>query len=235
MQLTVRDVSRYLNVSESTVTRWIKQRGLPSQHVGGQFRFNRAEVLEWATAQQIKVSVEMFDHLETDDEPVPTLAAALEAGGIYYNVKADDKRRALHALVEVLPLPEGLDREEILRLFLAREALASTAVGGGVALPHVRSPIVLHVTTPMVTACFLEKPIDFGALDGNPVYALFSLICPTMRSHLQMLSRLSYALRDTGFREAVLRRAPREELLREAAHVESTVAAPGAPGRKVSD
>jgi PTS system nitrogen regulatory IIA component len=235
MQLTVRDVSRYLNVSESTVTRWIKQRGLPSQHVGGQFRFNRAEVLEWATAQQIKVSVEMFEHLETDDEPVATLASTLEAGGIYYNVRADDKRQALHALVELLPLPEGVDREEILRLFLAREALASTAVGGGVALPHVRSPIVLHVTKPMVTACFLEKPIDFGALDGNPVYALFSLICPTMHSHLQTLSRLSYALRDPGFREVVLRRAPREELLREAARVESTVAAPAGPGRKVSD
>ena len=153
-------------------------------------------------------------------------------GALSWFVKATG---ALHALVELLPLPEGVDREEILRLFLAREALASTAVGGGVALPHVRSPIVLHVTKPMVTACFLEQSIDFGALDGNPVYALFSLICPTMRSHLQMLSRLSYALRDTGFREAVLRRAPREELLREAAHVESTVAAPGAPGRKGSD
>ena len=69
--------------SQSTVTRWIKQRGLPSQHVNGQFRFNRAELLEWATANQIKVSVEMFDHLETDDEPVPSLAEALEAGGIF--------------------------------------------------------------------------------------------------------------------------------------------------------
>jgi PTS system nitrogen regulatory IIA component len=235
MQLTVRDVSRYLNVSESTVMRWIKQRGLPSQHVGGQFRFNRAEVLEWATAQQIKVSVEMFDHLETEDEPLPTLMAALEAGGIFYNIKADDKPQALHALVGLLPLPEGLDREEILRLFLAREALASTAVGSGVALPHVRSPIVLHVTKPMVTACFLTKPIDFGALDGNPVHALFSLICPTMRTHLQMLSRLSYALRDPTFREVVVRHSPREEILRAAQRVESTVAAPAAPGRKASD
>ncbi len=36
MQLTVREVSKFLNVSESTVTRWIKQRGLPAEHVGGQ-------------------------------------------------------------------------------------------------------------------------------------------------------------------------------------------------------
>ena len=58
MQLTVRDVSRLLNVSESTVTRWIKQRGLPSRHVGGQYRFHRVELLEWATANKIRVSLE---------------------------------------------------------------------------------------------------------------------------------------------------------------------------------
>jgi PTS system nitrogen regulatory IIA component len=63
VQLTVRDVGRFLNVSEATVTRWIRQRGLPAQHLGGQDRFNRAELLEWATANQIRVSLKIFDHL----------------------------------------------------------------------------------------------------------------------------------------------------------------------------
>ena len=80
MQLTVRDVSRFLNVSESTVPRWIKQRGLPSEYVGGQYRFNRVELLEWATANQIKVSVDVFDQLEDEDEPGPSLVEALEDG-----------------------------------------------------------------------------------------------------------------------------------------------------------
>src|SRR5438067_8203241 len=107
MQLTVRDVSKFLNVSEATVTRWIKQRGLPARHVGGQYRFNRAEVLEWATANQIKVSPEMFEHLETEDEPSPNLADALETGGIFYGFQDTSKDRVLRALVGVLPLPEG--------------------------------------------------------------------------------------------------------------------------------
>ena len=118
MQLTVRDVSKFLNVSESTVTRWIRQRGLPARHVAGQYRFNRAELLEWAAANQIKVSLEMFDHLETDDEPVPTLADALEAGGIFHQLQATDKEHVLRALVQVLPVPDGIDRELLLRLFL---------------------------------------------------------------------------------------------------------------------
>ena len=225
MQLAIRDVSRFLNVAESTVTRWIKQRGLPAQHVGGQYRFNRAELLEWATANQIKVSPEMFDHLETQEEPIPNLADALEEGGIFYALPDTSKERALRSLVEVLPLPDGIDRELLLRLFLAREASASTAIGGGIALPHVRNPIVLNVDRPMVTLGFLARPVDFGALDGKPVQVLFSLICPTTRGHLQMLSRLSYALHEPKFRDVVLAAGLREEILREAREVEATLAA----------
>jgi PTS system nitrogen regulatory IIA component len=232
MQLTVRDVGKFLNVAEPTVLRWIKQRGLPARQVGGQYRFHRSELLEWATANGIKVSVEMFDRLEADDEPAPDLAEALLAGGIFYDLPDSNKERALRALVGVLPLPEGSDREVLLRLFLAREAAATTALGGGIALPHVRNPIVLRVARPLVTLCFLERAVDFGALDGQPVATLFSLICPTVRSHLQMLSRVSYALHDAGFRGAVMRRAPREEIVQEARRVEAALAGPaGGPGR----
>ena len=224
MQLTLRDASKFLKVSEATVTRWIKQRGLPSRHVGGQYRFNRVELLEWATANKIGVSVQEFDDLRADDEPNPSLAEALEAGGIFHDIKNGGKDRTLRALVDVLPLPEGVDRELLLRLFLAREASASTAIGDGIAVPHVRNPIVLNVVQPMVTLCFLEHPVDFGALDGKPVHVLFSLVCPTVRSHLQTLSRLSYALQDKKFKEVVMRRGQDDEILREARRVEAALA-----------
>jgi PTS system nitrogen regulatory IIA component len=228
MQLTVRDVAKFLDVSESTVTRWIKQRGLPAQLVTGQYHLNRAEVLEWATANQIKVSVELFEHLESDAEPVPSLAAALEAGGIFHRLPAKDKREALRALVQVLPLPAEFDREFLLRLLLAREAAAPTAIGSGIALPHVRNPIVLQVEHPLVTVGFLEQPVDFGALDGKPVQALFSLICPTMRTHLLMLSRLSFAMHDPAFHAAVMRQGTREDLLHEAERIEADLRVPKA-------
>ncbi len=226
MQLTVRDVSKFLQVSDSTVARWIKQRGLPSHHVGGRYHFNRVELLEWATANRLKVCVEAFDQLAAEDEPGSSLVEALETGGIFYHMKDTNKERTLGALVDVLPLPATIDRELLLRLFLAREASASTAIGDGIALPHVRNPIVLHVARPMVTVCFLDHPVDFGALDGKPVHTLFSLICPTVRSHLQTLSRLSYALHDAKFKEVVMRQGERDEILREARRVEATLAAP---------
>jgi PTS system nitrogen regulatory IIA component len=232
MQLTVRDVGKCLNVSESTIVRWIKNRGLPAQRVAGNYRFNRAELLEWATAQKIKVSGELFDYLEEDADLVPGLADALEAGGIFYRLADTNKERALRALVQVLPLPDGVDRDLLLRLFLAREASASTAVGDGIAIPHVRNPIVLHVDRPMISLGFLERPVDYGALDGKPVHVLFSLISPTMRSHLQLLSRLAFALHDPGFKKVVISQRPREEILAEARRAEASFSAPASAGEK---
>lgn len=190
MQLTVREVGRLLDVSESTVTRWIKQRGLPSQHVSGQYRFNRVELLEWATANRIKVSVEVFDHLEADDEPAPSLVEALQAGGIFYQVPNTSKTQALRSLVELLPLPDGVDRELLLRLFLARESSASTAVGDGIALPHVRNPIVLYVERPIVTLCFLEHPVNFGTRWETRVGVVFDDLPDHAKSFTDPLSAI---------------------------------------------
>src|SRR5260370_38489409 len=223
MQLTVRDITRFLQVSEATIHRWIKQRGLPAHQIAGQYRFHRAEVLEWATAQQIKVSVEMFDQWNEDAALKPSLAAALEAGGFFYRLAGASKEAALGAVIDSMPLPEKMDRPLLLQLFLAREALATTAIGGGSALPHVRRPIVLHVPRPIISLCFLEKPIDFGALDGKPVHVLFSLISPTVHIHLQLLSRLSYALHDARFKEVVIRQDLPEEILQGAHRIQASL------------
>jgi PTS system nitrogen regulatory IIA component len=234
MQLSIRDLTKLLNVAEGTVSRWIKQRGLPAQRVGGQYRVNRAELLEWATANQVRVSLELFDHLEADAETVPSLAEALDIGGIHHGLQDTSKEQALRALVQILPLPEGVDRELLLRLFLAREASASTAIGDGIAIPHVRNPIVLHVARPAVTLAFLSQPVDFVALDGKPVHVLFSIISPTNRSHLQLLSRLSFALHDSKLRDTVARQAQREEILQEVRRVEADMGSPAVEVGKVA-
>jgi PTS system nitrogen regulatory IIA component len=234
MQLSIRDLTKLLNTAEPTVSRWIKVRGLPAQQVGGQYRVNRAELLEWATANNIRVSLELFDHLETDAEAVPCLSEALECGGIHYQLQDTNKDRALRALVQVLPLPDEVDRELLLRLFLAREASASTAIGDGIAIPHVRNPIVLHVSRPAVTLAFLSRPVDFGALDGKPVHVLFSIVSPTNRSHLQLLARLSFALHDGRFRETVARQAPRDEIMEEVRRVEAGMGVPAVAAGKAA-
>src|SRR5205809_699805 len=210
MQLGVRDVSKLLNVSEKTIYRWVGQGILPAYRVNEQYRFNRAELLEWATSRKMNVSAAVFDEPESNSTPIPGLVEALQAGGIFYRLSGADKEGALRAVVETLRLPEEVDREFLVRVLLAREALESTGIGDGIAIPHVRNPIVLHVTRPLITLCFLEHAVDFGAIDGKPVSIVFSLISPTVRAHLRLLSRLSFALQDPGFKTVVSRQGSRD-------------------------
>lgn len=212
MDLNVRDISKLLKVSEKTIYRWIEQGKLPALRIHDQYRFNRVEILEWATARRVNVSPEIFAE-PPGPEPMPSLRAALEAGGIYYRLAGRTKVEVLRSVVEHLRLPEAVDREFLLQVLQAREELASTGVGDGIAIPHVRNPVVLHIDQPSLSLCFLETPVDFGALDGRPVQALFTLASPTVRAHLHMLSRLGFALRDPDFRTALRQQAPREDLL----------------------
>ncbi len=213
MQLTVKDVAELLAVSEKTVYRWVDERKLPGYRLSGQYRFNRAELLAWATANKINVSPSIFTEKEADSGQLPELGEALQAGGIHYRIEGTDKSSALRGVVEALRLPEEVDRNFLLEVLLAREAMEPTAVGEGIAFPHFRNPIVLHVPKPVVSLCFLETPVDFGALDGNPVQALFTVISPTMRGHLHLLARLSFALKDPAFKSLVLAQASRDELM----------------------
>ena len=225
MQLSVQDAAEALNVSTKTIYRWVKQQVIPVYQINEQFRFNRAELLEWATSRRIPLSPDIFLEGETNGVALPTLLDALKTGGIAYRLGGNDKPSVLRAVVDTLKLPDEVDREFLYRVLLARETLGSTGIGDGIAIPHVRNPVVLHITKPSIMLCFLEHPIDFGAIDGKPVNTLFTLISPTVRAHLHMLSRLAFTLQDESFKATLKRQASQEELLQALARAEASLPA----------
>lgn len=226
MQLGVRDAAKFLNVSEKSIYRWIREGVLPAYAMHGQYRFNRTELLEWASKRKVNVSVEMLREPDEGAIPLPTLDEALQAGGIFYRIGGTDKPSVLKNVVEVMRLSDEVDRDFLMQVLLARESLGSTGIGDGIAIPHVRSPIVMHIARPMITLCFLEHAIDFGALDGKPANVLFTLVSPTVRAHLHLLSKISFALRDARFKQTVLEQKSREEILVEARRVEASIHEP---------
>jgi len=213
MQLSVKDAATFLTVSDETIYKWVKQGEIPCHTVNEQTRFNRAELLEWATARNLQVDPNLFSESAAGKVELPSLAAALKAGGVAYAVGGDDQPSVLRAIVGLLKLPDSVDRDFLFQILQARESLGSTGVGDGIAIPHVRNPLVQHVSQPTVTLCFLATPIDFHALDGKPVNTLFTLICPTIKIHLHLLSRLGFVLRDPAFKNALGRQASAEELM----------------------
>lgn len=230
MQLSVRDAANLLNIAEDTIYRWVKEGVLPAYHINEQYRFNRAELLEWATSRQLEISADVFRDKGPARAPLSSLADALEAGDVLYGVEGEDKPSVLRAIIDTLALPPEVDREFLYQVLLAREALGSTGIGDGIAIPHVRNPVILHITRPVVTLCFLKQAIDFQAIDGKPVNILFMLITPTVRAHLHLLSRLGFVLRDRAVKAALTRAAPRGELLAELARAEAALAPAGDAG-----
>ena len=124
-----------------------------------------------------------------------------------------DKDGVLRAVIARMPFPEEVNREALLQVLLARESMGSTGIGNGIAIPHVRNPIVLHVPRALVSLCFLRQPIEFGAVDGQPVHTVFAIISPSIKGHLHLLSRLALALKNGGFAEALARKAAPAEIL----------------------
>lgn len=224
MQLSVREAAGMLSVSEEKLYRWIKQGSIPAHWIQEEYRFNRAELLEWATARGMAISPVLFQN-EDQDEELPSLSQALAAGGVFYGVEGRDPESVLRAVVDVLNLPEDVDRDFLFQVLLARETMGSTGIGGGIAIPHVRNPVVLPVPTPSVTLCFLKQPIDFKAADRQPVNTLFTLITPTVRTHLHLLSRLGFALQHPEFRQALQRQSAQGELGRALAAAEAVIPA----------
>jgi PTS system nitrogen regulatory IIA component len=226
MKLTVDDVTRLFNVSEKTVYRWIKSSELPAYRVNNQYRFNRVDLLEWAAAHRVNVSTGLVGEApDPEGSELPGLAEALATGGIHYRVGGHDKEAVLREIVGLLQLPERIERESLFQILLAREEMGSTGIGDGIAIPHARNPIVMNITRPGITLCFLEEPVDFGALDGRLVQVLFTLITPTIRVHLHLLSRLAFALRAERFRAAIVGHASRETILAEARGADTAIGA----------
>jgi len=200
MQLSVKQVAGFLNVPEKTVYDWIEHKVIPAYQVNDQIRFNRTELLEWATSRGISVSPALFELSEDVSTNLPSLSEALRSGGVEYQLAGGDLESVLQEVVQHLTLPSDVDREFLYQVLLARESLGSTAIGDGIAIPHVRNPVILRVLQPSVALCFLKTPIDFHALDGKPVDTLFTLISPSVQVHLHLLARLSYALNNPEFR-----------------------------------
>jgi PTS system nitrogen regulatory IIA component len=223
MQLTARDAARLLGVSEATLYRWLKSGDLSATRVNDQYRLNRIDLLEFAAGRNMDISPDLLADLEPPQ--LPSLADAIRAGGVHRGISGGDKATILRGVVDRLPLPGPADRDLLHRVLLAREALGSTGFGNGVAIPHPRNPIVLRIRRPEVGVCYLDRPVDFEALDGKAVHTLVTVVSPSTRTHLHLLSLIAAAVRDPAVLAKFEARAGADELVPEIVRVEAAVAA----------
>ncbi|MBN2712179.1 MAG: PTS sugar transporter subunit IIA [Planctomycetes bacterium] len=219
--MNVREAAHFLDVSEKTVYRWASAGTVPHSRAGDQYRFSREDLIIWAQATGRKISPELIQEPEIKKEDLPTLYQAIQNGGVYYQVDGSTPSEVIEEAVSIIRLPRHVDREYISGALLARESLASTGIGHGIAIPHMRNSLV-EIGEPQVSLCILAKPVDWHSVDGEPVDIVFIPCCPNMRTHLHLLSRISYAVSQNEWRDLLAARAVRKELISTLAKLEES-------------
>jgi PTS system nitrogen regulatory IIA component len=222
VQLTIRKAAAYLGVDEATVRGWIADRDLPVHQVNERLHLNAIELWEWAVSHGVPVSRKLLDEARRSPDLVPPVSELLAAGGIHREVEGTDKHAVLGGIVKHLPLPPDVDREHLFAILEAREAMGSTGIGNGIAIPHVRNPILLHVPRPFISLFLLDHPVDFDSIDGEPVFAVFLVVSETVPAHLRSLAQLGFLLRDPALRNLLRARAADDAILARIRELEPT-------------
>ena len=138
----------------------------------------------------------------------------LEAGGIYHSLKGSTVQEVLDGFVDTIRPGKSVQKGELLKAVLEREALMSTSIGNGIAIPHPRNPIVDSDGDQFAALAFLEQPVDWNALDGNKVDTIILLVSASAKSHLKTLSAISFFSRQEDFLNLLKKRVSREDLIR---------------------
>jgi PTS system nitrogen regulatory IIA component len=124
------------------------------------------------------------------------LADLVAPNGILPALKVNGKKQALQELAAKAAELSGQNERAVFEILLQREKLGSTGVGNGIAIPHGKLPKLNKLFGLFAR---LERPVDFEALDGQPVDLIFLLLAPegAGADHLKALARVARLLRDS--------------------------------------
>jgi PTS system nitrogen regulatory IIA component len=196
--LTIDEVAKYLRVSERTVYDWAQKGEIPSGKIGTVWRFKKSEIEKWVN-----------DRLSTSTMLSPIVEAvaaeAILSPDRILILNYSTKRDVLMALADNLGnAPQVKNRQELIAEILKREELMTTAMGRGIAIPHVR----LASVTDLVVSVGISRTdiIDFQALDDEPVRLVF-MVAAAYNQHayyLQTISFFSAALKNPVLRKDLL-------------------------------
>ena len=204
--LTIEEVAKYLRVSDRTVYDWAQKGEIPAGKIGTVWRFKKSEVENWVNERLSSSS-----NTKRTDASVQ-VKNILSPDRVVF-ITQSEKRDALTELANVLAdAPQVKRGDELLSEILKREELMSTAVGRGIAIPHVR---LSSVTDLVMAVGVCRTPLsDFQTVDDKPVNLLI-MIAAAYNQHtyyLQTISYFSAKLKSQELRDAIANAATEKEV-----------------------
>lgn len=204
MKLELEKLAQGLQLSTDTLERWIRQGRIPVKKTDGLCDFKKDVLDNWAIKHHIRFKLietpaTFAEAISCRSAEEPPLLSAMIRGGVHAGIGGNTVEDVMSQAVSHVPLISGSEQGLLLEKLIERERLTSTGIGKGVAIPHPRNPLPGNDREPMIVSCFLDNKVDFKSIDHKPVGVLFLIICPTVKTHLFLLSRISFCLRDDSF------------------------------------
>ncbi len=239
MDLKLKDVAELLNVSKTTIRRWLSDGKIPAYRINNQYRFNRNEIEDWVMRHRVdgvatEEMVEEDNDLDEEEDDEGTgqgghkqfsLYRAINKGGVLYQVPGTTKEQLIRTTMGISAQALNLDGEVLTDLLLDREKLMATGLGSGIGVPHTRD-FLLNGQQDAVIIAFPEKPIAYGSLDGKPVHTLFFLFACNDKRHLHLLAKIAHLSSQPETLLLLQSRPPRGILLEYVKNWESQIQQP---------
>lgn len=215
MDLKIKDVAELLNVSESTIHRWLKDGRIPAYKINQQYHFSRAEIEDWV----IRHGQGMSDNQDDKEDPNSflgnkqfSLYRALHKGTYLNKVKGNTKEEIIRTSMKKVADSMNLDSEVVTDLLLEREKLQPTSLNNGIGIPHTRD-LLLNTHFDIVHVVYSEQPIPYGALDGKPVHTFLFLFACDDKRHLHLLAKIAHLCSNQNAIEFLKSKPDRNSLL----------------------
>ena len=199
MKLRIGELADRLELPLRTLDRWIRQGRIPVHREGDHCVFKKAALERWASTHNLGLSIKKAERSPAQEPDLENLTPVMKRGGVFYDLEADDVDSALEAAADQISAISESDRSSLLTGLKEREQMTSTGIGKGVAIPHPRTPIAGVIDRARILTFFLRQAIDFHAVDDRPVFVLFVMLSPSIKTHLHLLSRLSFCIRNDEF------------------------------------
>ena len=209
--LTLAETAEYLKVAEKTIQRMIAAHKIPCTRVGNQWRFIKSILDDW-----------LMESMQEKDEIRGDLSRLIESGEVEINLSRmlfdtviplnpGSRREILSQLAAPL-IAQGFvhNPEGYLNKLEDRENMISTAIGDGIAIPHIRNPRENDQGKPHIVLGISKEGLDFQAIDNKPVHLFFLVHTNSETVHLRVLSRITGLFKKSTIRDFLLCQSKRD-------------------------
>ena len=232
MDLKIKDVADLLNVSETKIRHLLVNGEIPAYRINEEYLFNRSEIESWVLnyksgngessplADQFNRHADENKDLSDSDmntccsggKKQFSLYRALHKGMVVKDMPGKTKEDVIRSTMKFIAKDMNVDAEVVSEMLLERECLQPTALNQGIGIPHTRD-FLLSQHHDVVTLVFPKTPLEYGALDKQPVHSLFFLFAGDDKRHLNLLAKIAHLSSQPEALELLKSKPNKEQML----------------------